>query len=123
MVQQPMRAGSYNAHPNIPNHWALRCMNRFPDLVVCLKCLRPHASLVLIYRPNAAGKKGRVDLPEPVNRTQNLWCGSTIHYHSTLLGRPKYVFLKKMGGNVNNLRNLNVEESSAFAKEDFSVPQ
>ncbi|GFU04142.1 hypothetical protein TNCV_862881 [Trichonephila clavipes] len=65
-------------------------MNRCPDLVVCLKrdlqCLRPEASLVLIYRPNVAGMKGRVDLTQPVNRTPDLWCGSTIHYHSILFG-------------------------------------
>ncbi|GFX15854.1 hypothetical protein TNCV_1061761 [Trichonephila clavipes] len=52
-------------------------MNRCPDLVVCLKrdlqSLRPEASLVLIYRPNVAGMKGRVDLAEPVNGTQDLW--------------------------------------------------
>ncbi|GFU61741.1 hypothetical protein TNCV_4612191 [Trichonephila clavipes] len=52
-------------------------MNRCPDLVVCLKrdlqCLRPEASLVLIYRPNVAGMKGRVDLAQPVNRTPDLW--------------------------------------------------
>ncbi|GFW14670.1 hypothetical protein TNCV_1561331 [Trichonephila clavipes] len=51
-------------------------MNRCPDLVLCLKrdlqCLRPEASLVLIYRPNVAGMKGRVDLPHPVNRTPDL---------------------------------------------------
>ncbi|GFV34156.1 uncharacterized protein TNCV_5046901 [Trichonephila clavipes] len=51
-------------------------MNRCPDLVVCLKrdlqCLRPEASLVLIYRPNVAGIKGRVDLAQPVNRTPDL---------------------------------------------------
>ncbi|GFT18889.1 dCTP pyrophosphatase 1 [Trichonephila clavipes] len=51
-------------------------MNRCPDLVVCLKrdlqCLRPEASLVLIYRPNVAGMKGRVDLAQPVNRTPDL---------------------------------------------------
>ncbi|GFX85901.1 hypothetical protein TNCV_2473031 [Trichonephila clavipes] len=63
-------------------------MNRCPDLVVCLKrdlqCLRPEASLVLIYRPNVAGMKGRVDLAQPVKRTPDLWCGSTIYYHSIL---------------------------------------
>ncbi|GFV24265.1 hypothetical protein TNCV_3445181 [Trichonephila clavipes] len=52
-------------------------MNRCPDLVVCLKrdlqCLRPEASLVLIYRPNVAGMKGRVDLAQPVNRSPDLW--------------------------------------------------
>ncbi|GFV66865.1 hypothetical protein TNCV_4258401 [Trichonephila clavipes] len=46
------------------------------DLVVCLKrdlqCLRPEASLVLIYRPNVATMKGRVDLAQPVNRTPDL---------------------------------------------------
>ncbi|GFV26800.1 hypothetical protein TNCV_5000841 [Trichonephila clavipes] len=63
-------------------------MNRCPDLVVCLKrdlqCLRPEASLVLIYRPNVAGMKARVDLAQPINRTPDLWRGSTIHYHSIL---------------------------------------
>ncbi|GFT05146.1 hypothetical protein TNCV_531851 [Trichonephila clavipes] len=34
---------------------------------------RPEASLVLIYRPNVAGMKGRVDLAQPVNRTPDLW--------------------------------------------------
>ncbi|GFS78045.1 uncharacterized protein TNCV_4548391 [Trichonephila clavipes] len=48
------------------------------------QCLRPEASLVLIYRPNVAGMKGRVDLAQPVNRTPDMWCGSTINYHSTL---------------------------------------
>ncbi|GFU84444.1 hypothetical protein TNCV_1066261 [Trichonephila clavipes] len=61
-------------------------MNRCPDLVVCLKrdlqCLRPEASLVLIYRPNVAGMKGRVDLAQPVNRTPDLWCGSTTRSYS-----------------------------------------
>ncbi|GFT07558.1 hypothetical protein TNCV_4045251 [Trichonephila clavipes] len=80
----------HEGHPNIRDHWALRCMNRCPDLVVCLKrdlqCLRPEASLVLIYQPNVAGMKGRVDLAQHVNRTADLWCGSTIHYHSTLFG-------------------------------------
>ncbi|GFU59436.1 hypothetical protein TNCV_2299831 [Trichonephila clavipes] len=79
-----MRARNYYAHPNIRDHWVLRCMNRCPDLVVCLKrdlqCLRPQVNLVLIYRPNVAGMKGRVDLAQPVNRTPDLWCGSTIHY-------------------------------------------
>ncbi|GFT81500.1 hypothetical protein TNCV_3673531 [Trichonephila clavipes] len=72
-----MRARNYYAHPNIRDHWSLRCMNRCPDLVICLKrdlqCLRPQASLVLIYRPNVAGMKGRVDLAQSVNRTQT--CG------------------------------------------------
>ncbi|GFX80660.1 hypothetical protein TNCV_499271 [Trichonephila clavipes] len=90
-----MRASNFYAHPNIRDHWALRCMNRCPDLVVYLnrdlQCLRPQASLVLIYRPNVAGMKGRVDLAQPVNRTQDLWCGSTMHYHSTLLGSPERI--------------------------------
>ncbi|GFW86151.1 hypothetical protein TNCV_1969591 [Trichonephila clavipes] len=66
MAQQSMRARNYCAHHNTRDHWTLRCMNRCPDLVVCLKrdlqCLRPEVSLVLIYRPNVAGMKGRVDL-------------------------------------------------------------
>ncbi|GFW36423.1 uncharacterized protein TNCV_3713411 [Trichonephila clavipes] len=77
-----MRARNYCAHHNTRDHWMLRCMNRCPDLVVCLKrdlqCLRPEASLVLIYRPNVAGMKGRVDLKQPVNRTQDLCC-QVIH--------------------------------------------
>ncbi|GFU97059.1 c2H2-type domain-containing protein [Trichonephila clavipes] len=76
-----MRARNYYAQPNIRDHLALRCMNRCPVLMVCLKrdlqCLRPQASLVLIYRPNVAGMKGRVDLAHPVNRTPDLWCGKT----------------------------------------------
>ncbi|GFV65252.1 hypothetical protein TNCV_4572521 [Trichonephila clavipes] len=79
-----------NLNANFRDHWALSCMNRCPDLVVCLKrdlqCLRPEASLVLIFRPNVAGMKGRVDLAQPVNTTPDLWCGSPIHYHSTLIG-------------------------------------
>ncbi|GFX58037.1 retrovirus-related Pol polyprotein from transposon 17.6 [Trichonephila clavipes] len=90
VAQQSMRARNYCAHHNTRDHWTLRCMNRCPDLVVCLKrdlqCLRPEASLVLIYRRNVAGMKGRVDLAQPVNRTPDLWCGSTIHYHSILFG-------------------------------------
>ncbi|GFX06549.1 hypothetical protein TNCV_3017831 [Trichonephila clavipes] len=42
------------------------------------------SKLVLIYRPNVVGMKGRVDLSQPINRTPDLWCGSTIHYHSIL---------------------------------------
>ncbi|GFV87761.1 hypothetical protein TNCV_780431 [Trichonephila clavipes] len=80
-----MRARNYCAHHNTRDHWTLRCMNRCPDLVVCLKrdlqCLRPEASLVLIYRPNVAGMKGRVDLVQPVNRTQT--CGVEARYTTT----------------------------------------
>ncbi|GFW66186.1 hypothetical protein TNCV_1710851 [Trichonephila clavipes] len=84
VVQQPMRARNY-AHPNIRDHWALRCMNRCPNLVVCLKrdlqCLRLQASLVLIYRPNAVGMKVRVDIAQPVDRTQT--CGVEAQYTTT----------------------------------------
>ncbi|GFU73222.1 hypothetical protein TNCV_493471 [Trichonephila clavipes] len=77
-----MRARNFYAHPNIHDHWALRCINRCPDLVVSLKrdlqCLRPQASLVLIYRPNEEGMKGRVDLAQLVNRTQS--CGVEARY-------------------------------------------
>ncbi|GFW04641.1 hypothetical protein TNCV_3066591 [Trichonephila clavipes] len=90
VAQQSMRARNNYAHPNISDYWALRCMNRCPDLVVCLKrdlqCLRPQASLVLIYRPNVAGMESRVNLAQPVNSTQDLCCGSTIYYHSILFG-------------------------------------
>ncbi|GFU46446.1 uncharacterized protein TNCV_1280911 [Trichonephila clavipes] len=37
-----------------------------------------------------SGMKGRVDLAQPVNRTQDLWCGSTIHYHLTLFASEAY---------------------------------
>ncbi|GFU84454.1 hypothetical protein TNCV_1814811 [Trichonephila clavipes] len=44
-------------------------MNRCPDLRSVwkrdLQCLRPEASLVLIYGPNVAVMKGRVDLGQP----------------------------------------------------------
>ncbi|GFU84373.1 DUF1758 domain-containing protein [Trichonephila clavipes] len=70
------------ANPNIRDHWALRCMKRCPDLGVCLKrdvqCLRSPASLVLIYRPNVAGMKGRVNLSQPVNRTPVVWKHDTL---------------------------------------------
>ncbi|GFU90269.1 hypothetical protein TNCV_4646181 [Trichonephila clavipes] len=83
-----MRARNYYVHPNIRDHWALRYMNRCPDLVVCLKrdlqCLRLVASLVLIYRPNVAVMKGRVDLAQPVadilltNEWSATSCGTEI---------------------------------------------
>ncbi|GFS64184.1 hypothetical protein TNCV_3945371 [Trichonephila clavipes] len=80
-----MRARNYYAHPNIRDHWALRCLNRCPDLVVCLKRdvqrLRPQASLVFFYRPNAAGMKARVDLAQPINRTRT--CGVEARYTTT----------------------------------------
>ncbi|GFU71253.1 hypothetical protein TNCV_3782391 [Trichonephila clavipes] len=85
-----MKARNYCAHPNTRDHWALWFINRCPDLVVCLKrdlqCLRLQATLVHIYRPNLAVMKGRVDLAQPVNTTPDLWCGSTIQYHSILFG-------------------------------------
>ncbi|GFX10052.1 hypothetical protein TNCV_4539231 [Trichonephila clavipes] len=77
-------------------------MNRCPDLVVCLKrdlqCLRPEASLVLIYRPNVAWMRGRVDLAQPINRTPDLWCGSTIHYHSILFGEKQNLIYTRAFG-------------------------
>ncbi|GFV01853.1 hypothetical protein TNCV_3397151 [Trichonephila clavipes] len=36
-AQQSMRARNYCAHHNTRDHWTLRCMNRCPDLVVCLE--------------------------------------------------------------------------------------
>ncbi|GFT78658.1 mariner transposase [Trichonephila clavipes] len=49
-------------------------MSRFGGLCLNrdLQFLRPEASLVLIYRPNVAGMKGRVDLAQPVKRTPDL---------------------------------------------------
>ncbi|GFU86737.1 hypothetical protein TNCV_1293971 [Trichonephila clavipes] len=72
-----MRARNYYAYPNIRDHWALRCMNICPDLVVCLKrdlqCLRRQASLVLIYQPNVTGMKADSNLPSPFIEPQT--CG------------------------------------------------
>ncbi|GFT93137.1 hypothetical protein TNCV_2430371 [Trichonephila clavipes] len=69
---------NYYAHLNIRDHWVLRCMNRCSDLVVCpkrdIQCLRPQASLVPIYGPNVAWMKGRVDLAQQVNGTEDLSC-------------------------------------------------
>ncbi|GFX24774.1 hypothetical protein TNCV_4488651 [Trichonephila clavipes] len=63
-------------------------MNRCPDLVVCLKrdlqCLRPEASLVLIYRPNVAAMKGRVDLAQPVKRAPDLWFSGILGSESVI---------------------------------------
>ncbi|GFW13953.1 hypothetical protein TNCV_4700881 [Trichonephila clavipes] len=85
-----MRARSYCAHHNTGplDAEVHEQMSRFGGLSEerDLQCLRPEASLVLIYRPNVAGMKGRVDLAQPVNRTPDLWCGSTIHFHSILFG-------------------------------------
>ncbi|GFT73304.1 hypothetical protein TNCV_580921 [Trichonephila clavipes] len=60
------------------------CMNRCPDLSLSEErpsVFRPQARLVLIYRPNVAGMKGRVDLAQPVNRT--LTCGVEARYTTT----------------------------------------
>ncbi|GFS93229.1 DUF4817 domain-containing protein [Trichonephila clavipes] len=62
-------------------------MNRCPDLVVCLKrpsVLKTRSKLGTRFRSHIAGMKGRVDLAQPVNRTPDLWRGSTIHYTSIL---------------------------------------
>ncbi|GFY09500.1 hypothetical protein TNCV_4321791 [Trichonephila clavipes] len=71
-------------------------MNRCPDLVVCLKrdlqCLRPEASLVLIYRPNVARMKGRVDLAQPVNRTPDL-CTLLVGFRLTEEQPKRSVFI------------------------------
>ncbi|GFT45169.1 hypothetical protein TNCV_4497031 [Trichonephila clavipes] len=62
-----------------------------------LQCLRPEASLVLIYRPNVADERQESTLPcSPVNRTPDLWCGSTIHFHSILFGENKNLIEKQI---------------------------
>ncbi|GFW55560.1 hypothetical protein TNCV_119441 [Trichonephila clavipes] len=75
-----MRARNYCACHNTRDHWTLRCMNRCPNLVVCLKrdlqCLRPEASLVHIYRPNVAEMKG-----SPLREPQT--CGVEALYTTT----------------------------------------
>ncbi|GFW67854.1 hypothetical protein TNCV_3871851 [Trichonephila clavipes] len=102
-----MRAKNYYAQSNIRDHWALRCMNRCSDLVVCLKrdlqSLRPQASLLLIYRPNAAGMKGRVDLAQPVNGTHT--CG--VWKHDSL---PLNPIRRKIKLNVGILYNSQMNE-------------
>ncbi|GFX54424.1 hypothetical protein TNCV_3825231 [Trichonephila clavipes] len=79
-----MRGINYYVHRNIRDHWALRCMDRYPYLVVCLKrdlqCLRPQTSLLLIYRPNATETKGRVYLAHPPR--------PVVGKHDTLLFDP-----------------------------------
>ncbi|GFY12829.1 hypothetical protein TNCV_1958571 [Trichonephila clavipes] len=86
-AQQSMRARNYCAHHNSRDHWTLRCMNRCPDLVVCLKrdlqCLRPEASLVLIYRQNVGDERQSRPLRSPLIEPPDLWCGSTIHFHQS----------------------------------------
>ncbi|GFU20974.1 hypothetical protein TNCV_5074061 [Trichonephila clavipes] len=44
---------------------------------------KTRSSLVLIYRPNVAGMKGRVDLAQPVNRTPDLCTLSGFHGFSS----------------------------------------
>ncbi|GFV10991.1 hypothetical protein TNCV_2383091 [Trichonephila clavipes] len=78
-----MRDRAYCAHPSIRDHWALRCMSRYPDQVVSLKrdpqCLSPQASLILIYRPTEE-MKGEVDLAQPEDRTMDpvVWKRDTL---------------------------------------------
>ncbi|GFS70894.1 hypothetical protein TNCV_2719761 [Trichonephila clavipes] len=43
-----MRARNYCAHHNTRYHWTLRCMNRCPDLVVCL-----NRDLLSAWRPGS----------------------------------------------------------------------
>ncbi|GFV79262.1 hypothetical protein TNCV_71301 [Trichonephila clavipes] len=56
-------------------------MSRSGGLMRDPQCLRPQASLVLIYRPTAVGRKGWVDLAQPGNRTQI--CGVETRYATT----------------------------------------
>ncbi|GFU31493.1 hypothetical protein TNCV_3539131 [Trichonephila clavipes] len=92
MAQQSMRARNYYAHPNIRDHCALRCMNRCPDLVVCLKrdlqCLRHQLDSVAIgvsSRPNLTGivrgkaflhvlRRRPIGCPDSRKRTYNARC-------------------------------------------------
>ncbi|GFY24764.1 hypothetical protein TNCV_2689551 [Trichonephila clavipes] len=86
MMQQPMRTRAYCALPSIRDHWALRCMRCF-DQVVSLKqdpqCLNPQTILVLIYRPTAVGMKGGVNLVQPGNRSRT--SGVEVRYATTRL--------------------------------------
>ncbi|GFV74167.1 RNase H domain-containing protein [Trichonephila clavipes] len=116
-----MTARNYCAHHNTRDHWTLRCMNRCPDLVVCLKrdlqCLRPEASLVLIYRPNVARMKGRVDLAQPVNRTPDLWenlSASSISNYDCILS-PFFI------PHPSERNAINIVQSSDKSTEDFPV--
>ncbi|GFW24384.1 hypothetical protein TNCV_606301 [Trichonephila clavipes] len=62
-----MNARAYCGHPSIRDHWALRCMSRYPDQMVILKrdfqCLSPYASLVLIYLPTHGSMNERLSRP------------------------------------------------------------
>ncbi|GFX18116.1 hypothetical protein TNCV_1577951 [Trichonephila clavipes] len=55
VTQQPIRVKAYCAHPSIRDHWALRCISRYPDQVFRLKrnsqCLSPQTSLNTIDTP------------------------------------------------------------------------
>ncbi|GFX97155.1 hypothetical protein TNCV_556451 [Trichonephila clavipes] len=98
-------------------------MNRCPDLVVCLKrdlqCLRPEASLVLIYRPNVAGMKGRVDLAQPVYRTPD-HCLGHQSLPPTNLGRvDQEMGLPQLGGHYTlNAKALKTKYRTATAGSD-----
>ncbi|GFX12258.1 hypothetical protein TNCV_63041 [Trichonephila clavipes] len=56
-------------------------MSRFGGLSEHLQCLRPEASLVLIYRPNVAGMKAESTLRSPLR--EPLACGVETLYITT----------------------------------------
>ncbi|GFU20757.1 hypothetical protein TNCV_3583681, partial [Trichonephila clavipes] len=63
-------------------------MNRCPDLVVCLKrrsVFKTRSKLGTHLSTQCSGDERQSRPCASVNRTLDLWCGSTIDYHSILL--------------------------------------
>ncbi|GFX59065.1 uncharacterized protein K02A2.6 [Trichonephila clavipes] len=63
--------------------------------------------------------EGRVDLAQPLNRTPDLWCGRTIHYHSTLLASDASPV--NMGCVLSHVYPDDSERSIAFALRTLSA--
>ncbi|GFU50315.1 HTH_Tnp_Tc3_2 domain-containing protein [Trichonephila clavipes] len=79
VVQQPMRARAYCAHPSIRDHWALRCMNICTDQVVSLQRDPPvikSPSKIGTHLSTHCSRDERLSRPfpaQPANRTRT--CG------------------------------------------------
>ncbi|GFT88447.1 hypothetical protein TNCV_262481 [Trichonephila clavipes] len=74
------------AHHNTLDHWTLRCMNRCPDLVVCLKrdlqCLRPGSKLSTPLSTQCSGDERQSrPLRSPLREPQT--CGVEALYTTT----------------------------------------
>ncbi|GFV23265.1 hypothetical protein TNCV_3887001 [Trichonephila clavipes] len=69
-----MRARNYCAHHNTRDHWTLRCMNRCPDLAVCLEerpsVFKTRSKLGTHLSTQCSGdERQQSDLSQPVTRT------------------------------------------------------